>query len=151
MKNHRDLTKGSIVKNIWVLALPMVLSSLLQTFLNIIDMFWVGKLGSSAIAAVAMSGAIVMVITVFIIGLGRGTSAMISRFVGAKQIEEANMVAMQSFFLGLVTAFILAIVGYVLAPFLFNMLSVDYEVFYLGTGYIRIIFLGGITIRILPA
>ena len=102
MSNRQDLTKGSIIKNIWILALPMMLSSLLQTALNIIDMFWVGKLGSSAIAAVAMSGVILMAITVIIIGVGRGTSTMISRFVGAKQIEQANIVAIQSLFVGLV-------------------------------------------------
>ncbi|MFH1783644.1 MAG: MATE family efflux transporter [bacterium] len=145
MGKRKDLTQGSVLKNVWVLALPMMFSGIIQTAFNIVDMFWVGRLGSEAIAAVAMSGAVIMIVVIFVMGLGRGTSAMVARFIGAKQVEEANRVAMQSIFLALVISFLLAIVGYLITPFLFNLLAAGPGVISLGTGYMRIIFLGGIS------
>ena len=149
MNKKRDLTQGNIVKNLWILALPMMFSSIIQTTLNIVDMFWVGKLGSSAIAAVAMSGAVMMMVVIVIIGVGRGTSALVARCVGANQMEEVNKIAMQSLFVALVVSFLLAIVGYIITPFLFNLLGADKEVLHLGIGYMRIIFIGGISMVLL--
>ena len=60
-KTRRDLTSGSIVKNIFHLALPIMWSNMMITILEVVDLIWVGKLGSSAIAAVTMSGSVLMI------------------------------------------------------------------------------------------
>ena len=57
-ETSKDLTDGSIVRNIWYLALPMMVGNLFQDAFTIVDMIFVGKLGPSAIAAVGMSGTI---------------------------------------------------------------------------------------------
>ncbi|MCK4234873.1 MATE family efflux transporter, partial [candidate division WOR-3 bacterium] len=54
MQKRRDLTQGNIIKNIWHLALPTIISSALWDLFNIVDLIFVGKLGPSAIAAVSM-------------------------------------------------------------------------------------------------
>ncbi|GAI86070.1 unnamed protein product, partial [marine sediment metagenome] len=51
MQIRRDLTEGNIIRNIWFLALPTVVTSALWDLFNIVDMIFVGKLGPSAIAA----------------------------------------------------------------------------------------------------
>ncbi len=58
---QRDWTEGSIIGNLWSLSWPMTVSSLLLNIGPTIDMIWVGKLGSTAIAGVGVSGLVVMV------------------------------------------------------------------------------------------
>ena len=54
----RDLTQGSIIRNIWQLAIPLMIGSALQDAFNFVDMLFVGRLGPASIAAVSMSGII---------------------------------------------------------------------------------------------
>ncbi|MGQ9632154.1 MAG: MATE family efflux transporter [bacterium] len=60
---RRDLTEGSIGRNIWVLALPMMTSNILETFFEVVDTIYVGRLGASAMAAVSMAGTILFVVS----------------------------------------------------------------------------------------
>lgn len=146
---RKDLTQGNIVRNIWTLATPMMFGNILQTAFNIVDMIWVGRLGSSAIAAVAMSGSILMIIMTMIIGIATGTAAMVSRFIGAKDNERANDVAMQSLILSAVASSLLAIVGFGLAEEMLKLLGAKPEVVLLGTGYLRILLVGGVVMFLL--
>ena len=50
---RNELLRGSITRNVWSLAMPMMFGNMLQTAFNIVDMIWVGKLGGAAIAAKA--------------------------------------------------------------------------------------------------
>ncbi len=146
---RKDLTRGSIVRNIWTLATPMMFGNILQTAFNIVDMIWVGRLGSAAIAAVAMSGSILMIIMTMIIGIATGTIAMVARFIGAKENEKANNVAMQSLILSGVASSLLAIVGFGLAEEMLKLLGAKPEVVLLGTGYLRILLVGGVVMFLL--
>ncbi|MCK4232783.1 hypothetical protein KAX75_00015, partial [candidate division WOR-3 bacterium] len=56
-----DLEKNSY-RNIWFLAWPVMISQILITTLNIVDMFWIGKLGPSPVASIAIAGSIMWVI-----------------------------------------------------------------------------------------
>ena len=96
----RDLTEGSIVKNIWVLALPMVIEMTMQSTFNIIDLFWVGKLGPEAIASVSLAGVILMVYFSLIVGIATSSSAMVARKIGSRDTEGANFIIIQALFLG---------------------------------------------------
>ncbi len=148
-KPKRKLTEGSIPKSVWALALPMMIGNILQTLFNVVDMIFVGKLGAEAIAAVSMSGIIMMLIITAAIGLSVGTTAMVARFTGAKNIEQANNVAMQSLILGGVIFVLLAIFGTIFAESLLRLIGARQEVLKLSVGYIRIIFVGSITMLVL--
>ncbi len=82
LAKERVLTSGSIAKNIWFLALPMILTTFLQDFFNITDMFFVGKLGPSSIAAVSMGGMVIGIGMVAVMGVSIGTIALVSRYIG---------------------------------------------------------------------
>src|SRR3989338_5093974 len=73
-KQERDLTSISISKAIWLLAIPMIISNLLQATYNLVNMVWVGRLGPDALAAVAMSGNILMVVMFLMMGVAIGTA-----------------------------------------------------------------------------
>ncbi|OGC23702.1 hypothetical protein A2291_04030 [candidate division WOR-1 bacterium RIFOXYB2_FULL_42_35] len=141
-QKERDLTTGSISKNIWILAIPMIISNMLQAGLNLVDMFWVGRLGAAAIAAVAMSGSLLMIVMFIMIGVGIGTTAMVARAIGENDQAKADNAAMQSLILGFFSSIILALIGYFSAPFLLKLLGADAEVLTLGLGYMRILFVG---------
>lgn len=155
----RDLTEGSIVRNIWYLALPMMLGSVFQNLFNIVDMKFVGKVSpavdvsakllkeyrNSAVAAVSMSGIVLTTLFVVIIGIYMGTTAMVARFIGAKKQQEAENVAIQSLFLGLFCYVIIVAIGYPLAPLILRALGATEDVIAHGIPYIRIMFIGSFT------
>ena len=89
---NRDFTSGSLTKNVWILAIPMILEMGMQSTFSLIDMFWVGKLGPEAIAAVSMSGVLLMVLFSLAIGVSIAGGALISRRVGEKNFDEAGNV-----------------------------------------------------------
>jgi len=141
-QKERDLTVGSISKNIWILAIPMLVSNLLQAAFNLVDMIWVGKLGPEALAAVSMSGSILMVLMFLMIGLGVGTTALIARAIGEKDNAKADNIAMQSLIMGAIGSFVFGVIGYFLAPWLLQVLGAQPAVLVLGIGYMRILFVG---------
>ncbi|MCD5401976.1 MATE family efflux transporter [candidate division NPL-UPA2 bacterium] len=139
----RELSQGSIVRNVWALATPMMLGNILQTTFNIVDMLWVGRLGEAAIAAVAMSGSILMVIMTLIIGIATGTIALVARFTGAGNRRKANEIAMQSLILSFIASSLLAAAGFGLAEGMLKLLGGTPEVVALGSGYLKILLVGG--------
>lgn len=141
-QKERDLTTGSITKGIFILAIPMIFSNLMQAAFSLVDMIWVGRLGAQALAAVAMSGQIIMVVMFVMIGIGVGTTAKVSRAIGAKDKAKADNVAMQSLIMGFIGSVIFAVIGYFLSPWLLEVLGAKPEVVVLGTGYLRITFIG---------
>jgi len=143
-KVRRDLTEGSIIRNIWYLALPTIVGNVLQNAFSIVDMKFVGKLGPSAMAAVGMSGIVLGTLFVVIIGIYMGTIALVARSIGAKNQEEAENVAMQSLFLGLFCYAVIALIGYPMAPVILKLLRAGEDVIAEGVPYIRILFLGSI-------
>jgi putative MATE family efflux protein len=148
-KRNRDLTSGNISKNIWVLAWPMIVGNILQTAFNVVDMIFVGKLGAEAIAAVSLSGMILMLIITLIIGIGIGTTALVARFIGAKEYSKANEVALQSILFGGISSLILAVIGFYYSEPLLELFGAEALVIKLGTDYLSIMFLGSFTMFLL--
>ncbi len=144
-RSRQELTEGSITKNVWHLALPMMVGILLQNTFNIVDMIFVGRLGPAAIAAVSMNGILLGVIWTLIMGISLGTVAMVARFIGARRFEEADNVAMQSLFMSILGSIPITLVGFFLAEPILQVLGAKEEVLAPGTSYLRIVSLGSIT------
>ena len=144
-RSRQELTEGSIAKNVWHLAIPMMVGILLQNTFNIVDMIFVGRLGPAAIAAVSMNGVLLGVIWTLIMGISLGTVAMIARFIGARRFKEADNIAMQSLFMGILGSIPITLVGFFLAEPILQLLGAREEVFSPGISYLRIVSLGSIT------
>jgi putative MATE family efflux protein len=141
----RDWTKGSIVGNLWGLSWPMIISSTITTLGPTIDMIWVGKLGSAAIAGVGISGMIVMLINAARMGLNTGTRAMVARFVGTGGEREANQVAQQALVITVAFSIVMAAIGIFLADKILLLLGLEAEVVTEGAAYLRIQLVGMVT------
>ena len=143
------MTQGPIILKIISLAGPLMVVALLHNTQILIDMFWVGKLGAASIAAVAMSGTIVMVLFAIIAGVSTGTLSLVARHVGAKNRAEADTVATQSISLAIIMSSLAIVLGVLFTNKLFLLLGASEEVLQVGMGYLKIILVGGIAMFLL--
>ena len=139
----RDWTQGSIVGNLLRLSWPMVISSVLMMLGPTIDMIWVGRLGSSAIAGVGVAGIAVQMVMMAMMGLGMGMRAMVARFVGAGDETGANHVAQQAFVVSAGFSVLAAIIGMFFTEEIMGMFGLEADVVAEGASYLRIMFVGG--------
>lgn len=88
---QRDLTQGSVLKNIIRFSLPYLASYFLQTFYGLADLFIAGQFrGADVITAVANGSQIMHFVTVFIVGVSVGTTVMIAHGVGSRNPGKIN-------------------------------------------------------------
>ena len=142
----RDLTTGSIHRAIWFLAPPMMLEMGILNVSQILDAYWVGRLGSAALAAVTISITIRWVLNSLGNGLGIGGMAIVARRIGAQDQAAAQHATWQTILLGLVVSLTLGAVGILLAEPLLRLLGADDEVLALGLPYLRVAFGGVFTL-----
>ncbi|WP_347394647.1 MATE family efflux transporter, partial [Parabacteroides leei] len=109
--NH-DLTHGPVWKVIVRFALPLLIGNLLQQLYNVTDSIIVGQfLGKEALAAVSASFFIYYFIISLVIGVGSGTSVVVSQFFGAKQYDKVQRAFSSFFIFMLVAGIALSIAG----------------------------------------
>ena len=144
----RDLTQGSIVGNLWALTWPTTISNSIMILGPLIDMIWVGSLGTAAIAGVGVSGIAVQVINSAKQGLNTGNRAMLARFVGAGDTDAANHVAQQSLVVNIFSSIVVAAIGLFLSESILQMLGVEADVVKEGAAYMRIVFIGAISMSL---
>jgi len=140
-----DLTKGSITRNLWTLAWPMTVSTTIMMIGPIIDMIWIGKLGSAEIAGVGISSIVVGLINSLIMGLFTGLRALVARFVGAGDKEQANHVAQQAFVIGVAISLLMAVIGELFATNIMKLWDLEAAVVTAGATYMRIELIGTFT------
>ena len=86
--NLRDLTQGSMLKQIISFSLPMLIGNLLQALYNTVDSIWVGNfLGPEALGAVSVSSPIIFFLNSMIIGITTAATVLIAQYTGAKDVK----------------------------------------------------------------
>lgn len=142
-KGNTDLTEGKVWKVIIRFALPLLIGNLLQQFYNITDSIIVGQfLGKEALAAVSASFFIYYFIISFVIGVGSGTTVVISQLFGAKQYQKVQLAFSSFFIFMLVGGVILSIAGIIFAEPVFRLTNTPEEVIPQAVSYFRI-YIGG--------
>lgn len=101
MKNSVDLLKGSIVKGLSKLALPIMLTSFLQMAYNLTDMIWIGRVGSNAVTAVGIAGMLVWLSNGLVMIARIGGQVKVAQCLGANRISEARRYAKTAFQMGI--------------------------------------------------
>jgi putative MATE family efflux protein len=140
--SHQDYTTGSLNRSILLLAIPMVLEMVLESLFAVVDVFWVSRLGSNAIATVGLTESVLTLVFAVGIGLGMSTTAMVARRVGEKDADGAAISAVQAVFLGLVVSLAIGIPGLLFAHRILGLMGASPEIIAGGTNYARIA-LGG--------
>ncbi len=143
MKNkNQDLLSLPFFRALFKLSLPIILANFLQSAYQFIDLFWLGRVSASAVAAISLSFPLIL----FFLSLGMGVSGaaniLVSQYAGAKQKEKINFIVSQSFFASLLLALPLSLIGYLAAPWLIKLMGADKSVSSLAIPYLRVSFLG---------
>lgn len=142
MQNTIQKSYFNIFKQLTILSWPIILAFSMQVGYNIVDIFWVGKLGATAIAAVSLAGNVFFIILAVGQILGSGTIALVAQFYGAKQIDNANNIIRQSLLLVSIIALPVCISGFIFAKQIMSLLGGQADVLIISTSYLRIIFIG---------
>ncbi|PZR77052.1 MAG: MATE family efflux transporter [Chthoniobacterales bacterium] len=100
----KDMTQGSVTKHLIHMSSFMAVSMLVQTLYLLADLYWVGRLGKEAIAAVGLSGNLMMVVLALTQTLGVGATTVIAQAAGRKDQAQAEFAFNQSIVLSLLAA-----------------------------------------------
>ncbi|MBR7148835.1 MAG: MATE family efflux transporter, partial [Firmicutes bacterium] len=143
-KRMVTMTEGSIEKRVIQFAIPILLSNLLQQMYNTLDTIVVGRfVGSTALAAVGSTTALINLIIGFYMGLSTGAGVVVAQYYGAKNDEQLHKTVHTGMAISLVSAVIIAIVGVVGAPYFLRWMGTPDDVMALAVTYLRIMF-GGV-------
>ncbi len=136
-----NLLDGSVIKNLLVLSAPLVFSFLLQSMFNIVDTFFVAKLGPEAIAAVSMSFPVLFFTIALGNGISTGVNSLIARSIGAKNTEKVNVVAENGFIIAFVLSVTITVAGILTIQPLFTFMGATPEILAMIQQYIHITYL----------
>jgi putative MATE family efflux protein len=131
----KDLTEGSVIRHLLHMAAFMAVSMLMQTLYLLADLYWVGRLGREAIAAVGVAGNLMMVVMALTQTLGVGTTALLAQAAGRKDQPHAERVFNQSLVMSLLVGIGFAVAGFLLRDFYCNALSADVPTAELAKNY----------------
>ncbi len=106
-ERYRLMLEGNLFKVIPMIALPQVLTMLIDSLYNMADTYFVSQLGKAATAAVGVNDSLMMIIRAISLGFGMGASSYISRQLGAENHDEASRAASTTLFtaMGAMTVF----------------------------------------------
>jgi len=141
-----ELTEGDLFRGLITIAAPIVAGNVLQSGLELVDLFFVGRLGAEAIAGVAMSTSIVMVLMTVIIGIVTANTAFVSRYYGAKNYDMVAKGVSHTLILGLIFSILLSVVGILYAEDMLLLLGAEPSVALLGASYLTVLFTGSVTL-----
>jgi len=156
---RRDLTIGDEKQLLKTLTIPMIFGILGLVAFNLADTYFVGRLGTTQMAALTFTFPVVLVLNSLNLGLGVGASAVISKAVGEKNNEKIKRLSSDSLTLGVTFATIAIIIGLLTIEPVFRSLGADdsvmpyikdyMSIWYLGVPFVVIPMIGNNIIRAL--
>lgn len=136
------ITEGNITKALIIIALPIIISNILQSVLEVVDMYFIGHLGQDAIAGGTMSISIIMVLTTVLFGIVTATAAFISRAYGSQRYERIQVILAHSLYLALIISAIIAVIGFFWSEELLFLLGADPGALAEGAKFLRPMLMG---------
>ena len=139
----RSIVEGPLRPAVWKLAWPTVLTNLIGGLQGMVDHAMVGHMvGFTANAAIGVAWQVFLVVIVFISSLFSGMSVLVARFAGAGEEEKVDRTVYQAFLTAIgLSLLVLAPVGYVLSPWLLDLVNTEPAVKAQALPFLRIMFL----------
>lgn len=147
--NHQDYTTGSIRRAVVLLSVPMILEMCMESVFALVDIFFVGRIGKEAVAAVGLTESVLAIVYSVAMGLGMAATAMVARRIGEKNETEASHSAAQAILICLGLTVVISLAGAAFAPHLLKVMGASGATVQIGTSYTRIVFSGSIVIMML--
>lgn len=138
-----DMCHGPVLGKILLFSIPLMLSGMLQLLFNAADVVVVGKYaGSTALAAVGSTGALINLLINVFIGMSVGTNVLTARYYGAKREQDLSETVHTSMVLSLVCGGILIVIGLLFSKPLLELMGTPEDVLSQAALYMKIYFLG---------
>jgi putative MATE family efflux protein len=146
---EQDFTEGKLSRAILLLSIPAVLEMVMESVFVIVDIYFVSKLGASAVATVGITESMLTIIYAIAIGLGMATTSMVSRRIGEKKYDAAAIAAVQAILAGIIVSLIIGLPGALFSKSLLNLMGASKEIIDSMSGYTTIMLGGNVVIMML--
>lgn len=120
-----DYTRIPLRRAVFLLAVPMVLELVLESTFAVVDIFFVAKLGASAVATVGLTESYLFLLYAIAMGLAMAVTAVVARRIGEHKREEAAVTAVQAIWIAVLVSAPLALIGIVFAQDLLRLMGAD--------------------------
>lgn len=144
--NETFMKEKPIFSLVLSMSLPMVLSMMVNSLYNIVDSYFVARIGEDAMTALSLVYPVQNLISAVAIGYGVGINAVIAYFLGAGERKKANQAATMGFFWNAVQGLVLSIVCIAIMPAFLRIFTQDEQTISYAVRYSRIAFLFGVII-----
>ncbi|MGH8178304.1 MAG: MATE family efflux transporter [Steroidobacter sp.] len=132
----KDLTQGSVGGHLVTMAIPMAAGMIFQTLYYFVDLYFVARLGDTAVAGVSAAGNAMFIVLALTQVLGVGAVALISHAVGRKDQADANLIFNQSLLIAVLCGVLTLVGGYALAEPYVALVGADAATIESGTSYL---------------
>ncbi len=146
---ERDYTTGSLGRAVLLLAVPMVLEMAMQSVFEVVDVYFVGRLGPAAVAILGLADSLLGLVFALSLGLSMGAAAMVARRIGEGSPERASVAAVQAIVGGVVLSAVLGFVGIAYASDLLRLLGASPDIAAQGEAFTAIMLGGSATVVLL--
>lgn len=136
------LLEGPIIRSLFLLALPIMGANILQIAYQMVDAFWVGRLGAEAVASVSISMPIMFLMISAGMGFAIAGSTLIAQYVGARNVPMVNHVAAQTLLSVTGVSVTLGTLGFLIAPYVLALMEVAPGVYANALKFLRVQFVG---------
>jgi len=147
--SEKNFTTGSINKAIFMLSIPMILEMIMESLFAIVDIYWVGKVSTNAVATVALTESVIMIVYAVAIGLSMSATAMVARRVGEKKEKEASIAAVQALILSFGVSLVFSIVGLLFPKEILSLMGGESDLIEEGYRYTMIMLTGNLSVMFL--
>ena len=149
MKPAPSLTTDPISSLIWRIALPMSIGMFFNTMFNVVDTYYAGKIGTEALAALALSFPVFFIILSVGSGISQGTTALLANALGEGNTNDCRRYFAQAIFFVIIGALVMAVAGWLTSPFIFKSLGASGSYLQTCLEYMNVI-LAGSVLMLLP-
>lgn len=139
--SEESFTEGSINRAIFLLSVPMILEMVMESLFAVVDIFFVSKVSTEAVATVGLTESVITLVYSVAIGLSTAATATIARRTGEGNLAQARHAVGQVIFISLSVSSVIAVLGFWLAGDILRMMGADHKVIETGTNFARIQFL----------
>ncbi|KAF2955540.1 MATE family efflux transporter [Marinitoga sp. 38H-ov] len=144
-KNNKvDIFNHSIIMSLFLLGWPMIVSNLMQTMYNIVDAYFLGKVGKIEFSATTITWPLIFVFIAFTIGFSNATVSLVSQYTGAKNKKMSQKTSGQAYLVAIILGFTLALMGILVSDKVISLVTDESskEVIPYAIKYFNIIMIG---------
>jgi putative MATE family efflux protein len=135
---HFDYTSVPLNRAVILLAVPMVLEMIMESLFAVVDVFWVSRLGSEAVAVVGLTEAVMTLVYAVAIGISFAATAIVARRIGEQDPERASQAAGQIIVIGVTLSAGMGLLLSYFAADILRLMGATDSVVALGTDFARI-------------